>query len=381
MPFFKRVIDVATLGSPRPLRRLVAYYVVLGVVTFVVLRFLPYLAGLLTGDRLTEAAQAPMFLPDGLQSANPLTPPETMLGTVVGGVTFGVSTMMVFVSTLALMLPVTWVYMSASPGRKYNQSLVQTMIVLPMVVAGIVLIVQNSLALAFSLAGVVAAVRFRTTLSETRDIVFVFLAIAVGFAAGVHSVMVAVYLSVLFNFVLLLIWRYDFGRNVLEPSAAGDWAGPLATLTAADGDGHAVPDRDLVLALTPTKVDALSDRFERIRGLLGSNGKKPKYDAVVTIRTNKISQAQKTCVKALDRGTKRWKLDEVVTNTGKPSELYYLVKTRKSVPRDALLTDLRSCGNGAIDSADVEIGDALAVEASQEHEEKKAERTRVLEQK
>jgi len=68
---------------------------------------------------------------------------------------------------------------------------VQVLIVLPMIVAGVVLIVSNSLALAFSLGGVVAAVRFRTNMSDSRDIVFIFLAIAVGFAAGVQDITIA----------------------------------------------------------------------------------------------------------------------------------------------------------------------------------------------
>ena len=51
--------------------------------------------------------------------------------------------------------------MSARPsGGQHNQNVVQTLVILPMVVAGIVFMVQNSLALAFSLAGVVGAVRF-----------------------------------------------------------------------------------------------------------------------------------------------------------------------------------------------------------------------------
>jgi len=45
------------------------------------------------------------------------------------------------------------------------------------------MVVQNSLALTFRLAGVVAAVGFRTTLRDVRDVVFIFLVIAMGFAA------------------------------------------------------------------------------------------------------------------------------------------------------------------------------------------------------
>jgi hypothetical protein len=114
------------------------------------------------------------------------------------------------------------------------------------------LIVSNSLALAFSLAGIVAAVRFRTTLADARDIVFIFLAIAVGFAAGVQVVTIGLVLSMIFNFVLVLIWRYDFGRAVLEPTAASQWEAPLQDLAGKDGGGNKIR-RDLVLALTPVK--------------------------------------------------------------------------------------------------------------------------------
>ena len=53
--------------------------------------------------------------------------------------------------------------------------------------------------------------RFRTTLDDTRDVVFIFLAIGVGFAAGVQTLAVGAIFSVAFNFVVLLTWRYDFG--------------------------------------------------------------------------------------------------------------------------------------------------------------------------
>jgi len=365
------------LGTSTPMRRLLAYYTLLALVAFGLSKVAPNVTALVTGD-INRIADGATWLSEALPPAavkgTPPAAPNPMTSLAAG-----LSTTLAFVSTLLLMLPVAWVYMSTAPGRKHNQSLVQTLIVLPMIVAGIVLVVQNSLALAFSLAGVVAAVRFRTNLSEARDVMFVLLAIAVGFAAGVHLVMAAVYLSVLFNLVLLLIWRYDFGRNILELDSAATWASPLATLSERTGEGYAVPDRELVLALTPKKVDVLSHRFERIRKRIGSNGKKPKYNAVVTVTATDIDEAQRSTEKALTRATKRWKLDEVVTNSGKPSEMYYLVRTRKSVPRDALLTEVRNCGNGCLAHVDIEVGDAIAVEQSELHAQKKLEQ-KALEQ-
>src|SRR6187399_747226 len=241
MGFFTRLLNYLTLGSSKPIRRLAAYYVILGIVGYLAFHFLPMLDGVLTGERANQLPTTPLLLQDALTSG-PVTAPTGGLGAHLA---FTISTAFVLLSTLALMLPVTWVYMSARAGQGHNQSVVQALIVLPMIVAGIVLIVANSLALAFSLGGVVAAVRFRTNLSDSRDVVFIFLAIAVGFAAGVQDITIALALSCIFNFVLVLLWRYDFGRTVLEPTASSQWAEPLGDLAGKDHGGNTVPDRDL----------------------------------------------------------------------------------------------------------------------------------------
>jgi hypothetical protein len=368
MGFFTRMMSYVTLGSARPIRRLAAYYLLLVVVGLLVFRFVPVLDALLTGDRLDHLAKIPALLQDGM-TKGAIQPAAA--ATLASRAEFGLSTAVILLSTLALMLPVTWVYMSARLGQGHNQSVVQVLIVLPMIVAGIVLIVSNSLALAFSLGGVVAAVRFRTNLTDARDIVFIFLAIAVGFAAGVQDITIALMLSFIFNFVLVLIWRYDFGRTVLEPTASSQWADPLGDLAGKDKGGNVIPDRDLVLALTPKKVEALAERFARVQIILGPNGKKPRYDSVLTVTTSDVGDAQKQIEAALDQITKRWKLDEVITNTGKPSELYYLVRKRKSVGRDAMLTAIRAGGNGSITHAEIEIGDALAKERGEDRQARK----------
>jgi polyphosphate kinase len=83
------------------------------------------------------------------------------------------------------------------------------------VVAGIVLIIRDSLALAFSLAGVVAAVRFRNTLKDTKDAVYIFLAVGIGLAAGVQALVVALILSILFNLVVFALWKLE-ARQVIR---------------------------------------------------------------------------------------------------------------------------------------------------------------------
>ena len=367
MGFFKRFMDLITLGSIRPMRRLAAYYVLIGLVGMALYWFVPGVDRLLSGEPLDQLARTPSFLQDGLANGQLSAPVEDL--TSRGA--FALRVAFVLLSTLVLMLPVTWVYMSARNAQGHNQTIVQVLIVLPLIVAGIVLIVSNSLALAFSLGGVVAAVRFRTNLTDARDIVFIFLAIAVGFASGVQVIMVALLLTIIFNFVLVLIWRYDFGRSMLEPTAASQWAEPLEDLAGKDQGGNTVPDRDLVLALTPRKAEALADRFSRVQDILGSNGKKPRFDAIVTLTTTQLTETQAQVERTLDEITKRWRLDEVITNAGKPSELYYLVRTRKSINRDAMLTAIRTSCAGLVGEADVEIGDAVARESGELRAERK----------
>jgi uncharacterized protein DUF4956 len=134
---------------------------------------------------------------------------------------------------LALVCPAAWIYMRTKPKARYDASLVQTVIVLPVVIAGVVLIVRDSVPLAFSLAGIVAAVRFRNTLRDTKDAVYIFLAIAVGLAAGVQSFSVAFVVSLFFVLLALLLWRFDIGAAPALERVRGRLVAETAIPTAA----------------------------------------------------------------------------------------------------------------------------------------------------
>jgi hypothetical protein len=348
----REAIDVLTMKSDRPVRRLVAYYAILALVVVVLSVFFPGEITRIAAKGLGDVPEGPTVLTDAL-SSSPTASVSFGPGSLFDVAT---TTVMILIGALVLMLPVTWVYMSARPsGGQHNQNVVQTLIILPLVVAGIVFIVQNSLALAFSLAGVVGAVRFRTTMRDSRDLVYIFLSIVVGFAAGVQSLAVGAVISIVFNFVLIITWHYDYGRNMLMPTAAAQWSRPLEALASPTGD-HQIPDRDLILSLTPEKAEALADRFTRVSKTVGKKNKKPRYDSLLIVTADDVSEAQRRVEPALDRLTKRWMLDEVVTHVGKPSEIYYLTRLRKSVPRDDVLTAIHQNAEGVIASANIESG-------------------------
>jgi hypothetical protein len=105
-----------------------------------------------------------------------------------------------------------------------DRALVQSMIVLPGVVGGLVMIVKTNIAIAFALAGIVAAVRFRNTLKDPRDAVYIFLALGLGIAAGVHALDIGLVLSIGFNIIVLLLWKYNLAAMYAVERRGGTFA-------------------------------------------------------------------------------------------------------------------------------------------------------------
>ncbi len=106
------------------------------------------------------------------------------------------------IGTLVFIAPVAWVYGKTRKGGR-GSSMVETLILLPIVVATVVVVVKNSLILAFSLFGIVAAVRFRNSLKNPADAVYVFAALGVGLASGVSEIGVAGVGSMVFCITVL----------------------------------------------------------------------------------------------------------------------------------------------------------------------------------
>ena len=126
--------------------------------------------------------------------------------------------MLVLVGLWLLMLPVSWVHKGIHRISAHDHSLDETMLILPGVVASIVLVVQHSLALAFSLAGIVAGVQFRRALQDTFDALFILVAIGAGIAAGVRALEIATILTLFFTYATLYV--YFFGDGLESDYAA-----------------------------------------------------------------------------------------------------------------------------------------------------------------
>ena len=116
-------------------------------------------------------------------------------------------------AALLTALPVSRVYMEVRSEDEYDQSLVGTIVLLPVIVTGVVVIVQNSLALAFALAGIAGAVRFRNSLKSSGDALFILCAVGIGLSAGIGATELALVMSMAFNYCLLALWTAEYGER------------------------------------------------------------------------------------------------------------------------------------------------------------------------
>ena len=203
--------------------QITAYYLIIALVIFVALKIWPGLRGYLPIGGVEQLISQP--------AKNPLQASEAVRAAHVAN--FGQSVFWLVVAIVAAILvslPVSWVYMTVRGGDEYDQSLVNTIIVLPMVVTGIVIIVQNSLALAFALAGIAGAVRFRNSLKSSGDALFILLSVATGLSAGIGAIELAGVISVAFNYCFVMLWITEYGER----------AGMKRFLTDYDGIDQAI---------------------------------------------------------------------------------------------------------------------------------------------
>lgn len=333
------------------LGRVVVYYAVLAVVLLLAVRYVPFARDVVSGVRLGE-------LESGLSGVfGAGAPPPVGSSLDSGPWTGAFVAALSMLGALGIMMPVTWVYMMTRRSRGYDESVVHTLLILPVAVTGIVMIVQNSVALAFSLAGIVAAVRFRTTLDDTKDAVYVFLAIGVGLATGVQALGIALTLSIVFNMVVLGLWKTHFGnvyadRNTrAHPLSAGDVAaGPASRHTALHVGDTAVLEAASVSDLS--EIADLAVRVERHIGEERNKKKSKRANALFLVHASSAGAAQAYVEPLLEQMTVRWKLVEMSPG---PSGhlLMYMARIEDPGGKGAIMDRLREGHGGSIAAAEL----------------------------
>lgn len=258
--------------------------------------------------------------------------PTAPLGLAGGAVLATVASVTAFI----LALPVAWVYMYTRRKRGYTQSVVHSLIMLPVLVAAVVVLVKNSLALAFALAGIVAAVRFRNTLEDSKDAVYIFLATVLGLASGAQPG-VAVVLSVFFNLVVLSLWYTDFARNPmgLEDERARKQMKKALDMANRTSQFVARLDSEILETMGPAQLDALAERVRKRRTEAGEGevkGDKAREGSLRVVM-QQTAEARAVVEQTFAPLVKRWSIQRIErSDVGKETIIYWLRLRKGTVP-------------------------------------------------
>lgn len=99
------------------------------------------------------------------------------------------------------------VYQLTTPRSPRMGQFIQTMILGSLGAAIIVLAIGDSLGRGLGILGALAIIRFRTTLRQQRDIVFIFCSLGIGMACGMYGFNIAVIGAVIFS-LLAILFRF-----------------------------------------------------------------------------------------------------------------------------------------------------------------------------
>jgi len=112
---------------------------------------------------------------------------------------------------LAIGFWLAFVYRHTHKGLSYSQSFTQTIIFIALIVAIVMMVIGGSLARAFALVGAMSIIRFRTVLKDTKDLSYVFAALALGMAAGTSNYFLAGIGTIFVSFTAFILMVTNFG--------------------------------------------------------------------------------------------------------------------------------------------------------------------------
>lgn len=108
---------------------------------------------------------------------------------------------------------ISGLYVWTFRGLSYSRAYVQSLVLLPVVVCSLMLAIGSNLAAGIGVAGGLSIVRFRTSLRDPRDIVFIFAALAAGIGSGLQAFAPAILGTLVFAASTLLLHMTEYGSR------------------------------------------------------------------------------------------------------------------------------------------------------------------------
>jgi len=105
------------------------------------------------------------------------------------------------------------IYILTHGKMGYDRSFCTTILLMPIIIAVVIMLVSDNIARAFSLGGIFALVRFRTTITDTKDIMFICASVAAGLAAGLGYTGYGLLITCFLGLILSILHFIKFDRE------------------------------------------------------------------------------------------------------------------------------------------------------------------------
>lgn len=111
--------------------------------------------------------------------------------------------------SLGLNLLIATIYRKTYKGTRYSQDYVQTLIIIGVVTTILIMVVSGNGAVAFGMFAAFSVIRFRRTLGQSRDLAFVFFAMAIGMVVGAGLYSMAFIITAIVGAAIYLLTKTD----------------------------------------------------------------------------------------------------------------------------------------------------------------------------
>jgi len=115
---------------------------------------------------------------------------------------------------IAFALGFIWatVYRKTHTGIAYTRAFFLSLILIPPIIAMIMMAIGSNVALSLGLVGSLSVIRFRTAIKDTKDMTFLFMAVAIGLTAGAFVWLVGVIGTAVVVIIVLVMSRAGHDR-------------------------------------------------------------------------------------------------------------------------------------------------------------------------
>lgn len=103
-------------------------------------------------------------------------------------------------------------YLKTNDSENVQRNFVLTLFMLPVIMSVIILFVGSNVARAFSLAGTVSIIRFRSAPGDPKDIGYIFFSVAAGLACGIGFYFYGLAFVVILCIIMAILEKSKFGR-------------------------------------------------------------------------------------------------------------------------------------------------------------------------